>query len=269
MSLLPRRDIDTGPHSEQFYDAINSSCSEHVHARVSGAKQLRQAYLDMMTAQETTHVSEPEWWKEVFSEVGKLIAMRAMGILFAEPSAAAPAPPTPTITVAYDGRLFSFDDNVPITIGRLSSCDVVLDPRGTSRLHAIIFRVPAEGSILVVDVGSATGILTLARSATLRPMVCSRPDDRYVLDFGAQETAILTLGTAILAVNAKECVVCLEKPRAGVLGCGHHVVCIECLNAISRCPVCRAPVEIDQPMPSAANMLANTYYQPARDNAAE
>jgi len=212
MALRRSRSANTSAYSDQFYDAINSSCSEHVYARISGAKQLRQAYLDMMTAQETIHTTEPAWWKDVFAEVGKLIAMRAMGILFAEPGAAAPAPPTPTITVAYAGRLFSFDNDEPITIGRLANCDVVLDPSGTSRLHAIIFRVPAEGTILVVDVGSATGIVTVARSVSSQQLVCSRPDDRYVLDFGTQETAILTLGTATVTINAKECVVCLEQP---------------------------------------------------------
>eukprot|EP00669_Euglena_mutabilis_P002272 TRINITY_DN12886_c0_g1_i1.p2 TRINITY_DN12886_c0_g1~~TRINITY_DN12886_c0_g1_i1.p2 ORF type:complete len:204 (+),score=87.94 TRINITY_DN12886_c0_g1_i1:71-613(+) len=44
-------------------------------------------------------------------------------------------------------------------------------------------------------------------------------------------------------VAPKECVVCLEHQRQVRLPCGHKVLCEECVDTVTVCPMCRHPFE--------------------------
>ncbi|GLD97281.1 hypothetical protein PINS_up005964 [Pythium insidiosum] len=64
------------------------------------------------------------------------------------------------------------------------------------------------------------------------------------------------------SASSSECAICLEGSLAAILlPCRHFCVCIECLDAIDRCPICRAPFStyacFENPPPSASSACAD------------
>ena len=125
-----------------------------------------------------------------------------------------------------------------VLIGVKPGCDI---EAGLSRLHAIVYIFPSLASVLVVDVGSMTGIRTLERSDKTKPLVSSKPEARAVLEFGLKERVVLSLGGCSIMLNPPQCVVCLDKPRCRQFqACLHFVTCADCASKLVECPICRA-----------------------------
>jgi hypothetical protein len=61
-----------------------------------------------------------------------------------------------------------FPDGMPdvVMVGRLRGCDLMMpgDLTTVSRLHAVIFALPRHARIVVIDVGSFSGVCTMWRS---------------------------------------------------------------------------------------------------------
>ena len=46
-----------------------------------------------------------------------------------------------------------------------------------------------------------------------------------------------------ITADGRECVVCLDQPRAArLIPCGHKVLCRECVVGLQECPLCRKPL---------------------------
>lgn len=198
---------------------------------------LRQAYEQVFTDQSNIYQkTNPNYWKEELHRAATLIIKE---MIDTHPGGAVSASNTVPLTIAFNGHMYSFENSNHILIGRYPNCDVEVKGIFTvSRLHAIIFPIQAINKYLVVDVGSLLGINTVKRSSAA-DKINSVPKKRMVLMFDWNEVAVLDLGGAIICINPRECVICYNKPREVTLGCGHYVVCNDCLPKILLCPLCR------------------------------
>lgn len=149
-----------------------------------------------------------------------------------------------TFCVATDNQLYEFDstNNKYIMVGRKPGCQVLFTHDGTSRMHAMIFPLPELNMILVVDMGSLTGIMTVKRSQQNKQCVNSLANNRNVLIFDWNEVAILKMGSVQVGINTKECIICMTNPRNVIFGCNHSVACADCSQKLTDCPICRAHI---------------------------
>jgi len=195
-------------------------------------KMFRKAYVDI--------VENPEWIRE-FVTVGKLLLEEQKKVLPTFPVT------NTKFSIAYDKELYEFDtdkDNV-IMIGRKIGCHINFQQSSmTSRVACLIFPFPEFQKIFVVDVGGNCGIVTEKRSneSSDKQCISSFPNARNVLIFDWNEIVVLQLGSKIVAINPKECVVCLSAPRQITFNCGHHVTCNKCAEQLPHCPVCRKDI---------------------------
>lgn len=160
------------------------------------------------------------------------------------------------IVIRINGKNWTFDSDKTITVGRIDFTDIPLadvDVRlnGTSRLHAIIRRFGNQ--LVIMDVGSYSGIRLIERSVDGAPCERSQPGDRRPLIIGIHEHAIFKLGPNLrMTVNPKECVLMLSLRCTGTRDfrgqCGHFICCGQCAtdwrvhsNQGETCPQCRAP----------------------------
>jgi hypothetical protein len=146
------------------------------------------------------------------------------------------------MTITYDGNYYTFNssDRV-IFVGRSEGCNINLECTCTSRIHALIYLLPEMDTILVVDVGSQSGIKTVSRSSG-QEIMHSLPYKRNVLSFKWNEIVILELGIKKIVLNCKDCLICMEKPRSYKFSCNHYAVCDSCVNKITTCPICRESI---------------------------
>jgi hypothetical protein len=136
-------------------------------------------------------------------------------------------------------------------IGRIPGTDFYIDlPHDTciSRICFVIIVVPGK-AIVVMDMGSISGIKTLSRQRDL-PLVHSTEEERRFLYFSWGERAVLELAEGRrFAFYPKECIVCMTEPRGAVVfqPCQHCVCCDGCAEKIKQremgCPVCRGDIE--------------------------
>jgi hypothetical protein len=199
---------------------------------------LREAYLNIIQADD---------WRRQFEDVATDIAASAVGV-----AAAMGAGEQEAFTVAFENRLFEFDAARynTVLIGRMSDCDVPLPKAAvdTSRVHAVVFLFPASRQVMVVDVGSASGIRTTKRSSGAS-VLSSKPRERSILVFEWGEVAVLLLGSLQVCLNPKLCVICLEHPRALTFAaCSHFVCCGACAAKVAFCPLCRTNLGVNSPV---------------------
>jgi len=146
-----------------------------------------------------------------------------------------------SFSISQEGHMYEFNNEKYILIGRKPGCHVQFIDfvnNGTSRMHAMVFPLPELNMIIVVDMGSFNGILTLKRSSN-KQCVSSFPNSRNVLIFDWNEVAILKMGNLQIGLNTKECVICMTNPRNVTFGCGHNATCDDCSQKIVDCPICR------------------------------
>lgn len=200
-------------HSSQPY-----SCS---NVRPGDVEKLREEYLEM--------IIRPDWFDIFISKLPQELNN----------------PGRQSITISLDG--INKEVKFPFYIGRMSppeGANHILLPHNTgSRCHAFVLSVGDE--LYVVDLGSLLGIKTLKRSLNV-PLDHSFPRLRSILKFHKDEKIVLDMGGALIGFNitdnAQECTVCFMEPRTERLQtCGHLVACSDCLNKVSKCPVCRKP----------------------------
>lgn len=170
-----------------------------------------------------------------------------------QPNKPQPNKPEEPIVIRVNGKNWTFDSDKTITVGRIDFTDIPLGAmaNGTSRLHAIIRRFGNQ--LVVVDVGSYSGIRLVERSVDGAPCERSKSGDRRPLIIGIHEHAIFTLGPNLrMTVNPKECVLMLSLRCTGTRDfrgqCGHFICCGQCAidwrmhsNQGETCPQCRAP----------------------------
>lgn len=223
---------------QQIGKAATAVCDnnhkEATQIATDGEEFLRKSYVEIFN-QQTGHLDNPLWWKNEFTNAGLVLLD-----IFIKQAQEQPAK-SKEITIAYNGELHTFNNNMVITIGRYRGCDIefpVCATYGSSRLHGLLFLLPEINKYIVVDMGSLQGIVTEKRSSE-KDCVNSLPKQRNVLVFDFDEIAILRMGNLRVAVNPKECVVCFERPRGITYDCGHHVVCSVCNESIADCPICR------------------------------
>jgi hypothetical protein len=109
----------------------------------------------------------------------------------------------------------------------------------------MIFVLHKFGKIAIVDVGSWTGIKTLFRysDAIEKPRVSSSMNNRKTVLLDMTDNSLLELGSQLITINPKSCVVCEDAPRQQQFGCGHQCVCTACANKLDKCPLCRADIQ--------------------------
>jgi hypothetical protein len=157
-----------------------------------------------------------------------------------------------SVEITFSGQIYEFvvpetEEVMSFSVGRKLGCDVYRDIAAFSRLHAMFYIFPKANLLLVVDVGSQTGIKTLYRSNLEAPKQHSLPpNQRGILQFGLNENIILLLNEHKLVVNGKICQVCLDRPRQVVFEpCGHYLVCKVCARLLTQCSICRTPIQQD------------------------
>jgi hypothetical protein len=214
------------------------------------ADALRKAYLQIFQTQNDNYADQPTWWIDTFKLTGQEMVEAFKKTLKLENKE---IPPNWNVPLKYGDNVHYFDEkNRVFMIGRLNGCDVrLLEARdlngtATSRLHSIVYLMPEFNIILVVDVGSATGIRTLKRGSNM-DLVDSLPDSRKIIILNWTEFAKLRFHTEDIVLNFKECVVCTEKPREHMFNCGHYCVCKGCSDKLMTCPLCRQVI-IDRQM---------------------
>lgn len=111
-------------------------------------------------------------------------------------------------TIAFQDTLHEAQATDFVLCGRMKECHIRLSDAGASRVHAIVLLIP-KSLIIVVDVGSAKGIVTVRRSSG-GACESSLPNQRSVLTFQWGETAVLGLGVEHVCLNPRLCCVCLE-----------------------------------------------------------
>jgi hypothetical protein len=214
------------------YDEINNPVNRMNQQTINESiEDLRQQYCNIFDEQNTLHCNDQNWWIEQFNIMATtlskdLITDHNTNYL--------------SCSIAYNNKLMSFNKRM-ILIGRMPGCDIELYQYGglVSRLHAIIFFAPEIDKIIVIDVGSLTGIKTFKRS-TKNNLESSLPNNRKVLVFEYNESFILDFNNlAKVIINPKECIICMEKPRNCLFNCKHYSVCYKCSKKIKECPICR------------------------------
>jgi len=98
--------------------------------------------------------------------------------------------------------------NLPLTIGRGSDCDVILDDAQVSGSHARIER-DADGAPMLVDAGSRNGVLALesgerVQSLALRPGLRARLGDTVLVFRGPDEVRPSTQAVSLAPKGAFE-----------------------------------------------------------------
>lgn len=161
------------------------------------------------------------------------------------------SPTEEDIVIRVENKNYTFKPSQTITVGRISLTDIPLKDisNGTSRLHAVIKRFGEQ--LVIMDVGSYSGIKLLERSNEEAPCERSKPGDRRPLIIGAKEHAIFMLGPSVkMIINPKECILMLSLQCNGIRDfkgqCGHFICCTQCANQWANqnqllCPMCRAP----------------------------
>lgn len=146
-----------------------------------------------------------------------------------------------TVTVAAGGVAVDIDKEA-FSIGRYAICDVSLPGcLDISRMQLWVFNLP--GGIVVVDGWSLAGSAVLAREQAVEELASSEPGARRALVVPHDEAVILRLGGQAVSLNPKPCVVCLDRPRAVQLGCGHRALCGRCAAVARECPLCKQNVD--------------------------
>jgi len=174
------------------------------------------------------------------------------------------------VTVAYGNNVQTIDKEL-FSIGRLSSNEVMVadDDSTVSRMHLWVFSLP--GGIVLVDGWSCGGTFVLDRSLPTRPV--SKPGARIAMLIPHNEAVTLRIGAStLLTLNPKLCCVCLERPRALRLPCGHQAVCQQCVEQmtadgarhLSQCPICRSPIRRPGAIKVTARAAVGATYAPLR-----
>ncbi len=86
------------------------------------------------------------------------------------PKSAAPSQLKVLEPVEQKGRLFELADE--ITVGRAVGCEISLDDRFISQLHARVFR--RDGQVFVEDLGSTNGTFVNGTKVTAPVLIVSR-----------------------------------------------------------------------------------------------
>lgn len=222
--------------SRRAIEEHRAMTQDEVMETMNATKSLRQGYEEIFNEQELYHSAEQEWWKGQFDNVAKELTH----LLIKE------FPPcnenySNELSVAWNHQLYQFKDKQVILVGRHIGCDVLFNINGTSRLHTMVFPLPQFGKILVVDVGSLSGVETLKRSSE-QPLRHSRPTNREVLILDWNEVAVFKLGDTQICINPRECVICFDRPRHVTFNCKHFLVCVDCASKITLCPLCRTSI---------------------------
>ncbi|KAH3763770.1 hypothetical protein Pelo_4354 [Pelomyxa schiedti] len=133
----------------------------------------------------------------------------------------------------------------------LQACDDADDK--VSRVHFILFVLPASREVVVVDPGCMNGFEVVSRSNLSAPLCRSSPTQRNVLKFAFQEDFSLRLSDSTTCMGSNDivefrwttnCVNCTVEKRKTTLrkghpACGHGLLlCENCIGALSHCPVC-------------------------------
>jgi hypothetical protein len=123
-------------------------------------------------------------WKNEFS----LIAARlrqSMSMLTPGSPVLALSDEEGVFSVAFEDSLTEFPAQTSgaLTVGRAHQNDIVIHSHmSVSRCHCILFLVPESRQVILVDIGSASGIVTLRRSSQ-NPCGSSLPNQRSILVF--------------------------------------------------------------------------------------
>jgi hypothetical protein len=234
--------------ASQYFSSVGQNCqsTENINLRKEAVKSLRDIYVDIFNAQEKNHSNNPSWWKMQFLESANLLSIEIKNSMEIKESDF-------QVRFGCNTEIYELTKNV-ILVGRYDGCDISLaslNERSVSRLHAIIFIFREYGKVLLVDVGSLTGIEMCARS-TDTPLVSSLPENRNVIVLALDEFASFQMGSVHFVVNPKDCLCCFSKMRSvrfvcgeinGIKnGCEHYVLCDDCVLKISKCPLCREPI---------------------------
>lgn len=205
--------IRVASHSTPF---ISSALS------VEESEQMRTEYLSMIV--------HDDWWDRFQRHI--------------------PADLEPCQTRSVQVSCSAIPDDVAMTfpffVGRFTSdttqhVQLPVDNTSVSRCHFIC--VASGRELLIIDVGSYAGIVTLKRSGEF-PVESSLPRDRRVLKFSVDERFVLKIGDITIGFNLPKapCLVCMDRPRHQRLVCGHMCCCSQCLTRLRTCPICRAPI---------------------------
>lgn len=236
-------DSELNPTGSELADRYVRNCSN---------QNLRTTYQQIFDEQTKSHSLDPNWWKLPFTLCANKFADHLKQELMKEPNQGKQDDDQQddNIKIAKVGGLIQTFDSArqaTLFIGRHPGCDLVLTEfphdRNCSRLHCVFYPLRSLNSILIVDVGSASGIYTLKRSNKHKDLVSSTPTHRRVLLFDWNEFAIVQLGDRKLILNPRDCVVCMERGREVTLKeCQHCCCCSSCLVNLSECPICRVAI---------------------------
>lgn len=222
-----------------FKKSINATVVGNPHDATKfaneGEEVIREQYCKIFDLQYLQHKDEPEWWKSEFENAGKLLV---------DSFEKKDAIQNKKINIAYNGKMYEFDNKRVITVGRYHGCDIQFphsNVGASSRLHALIFLFPESDKYVVADMGSYYGIRTDKRMEG-KQCIHSLPKNRNILIFDWEEPVILGMGDMKIGINPKECVICLTEPRNYTFNCGHYAVCTNCRNMIYECPICKVPI---------------------------
>jgi len=222
-----------------YKKSINATITGNQHEATKlaneGEEVIREQYCKIFDLQHLQHKDEPNWWKTEFENAGKLLV---------DSFEKKDAIQNKKINIAYNGKMYEFDNKRVISVGRYEGCDIQFphpNIGASSRLHALIFLFPESDKYIVADMGSYSGIRTEKRSDG-KLCTHSLPKSRNILIFDWDETVILGMGDMKIGINPKECVICLTEPRNCTFNCGHYTVCTNCRNMINECPICKAPI---------------------------
>ena len=141
----------------------------HSSTNVDEVKQAvatyRTTYEKIFRDQERKDAALPK--EQGYDARGWTIPFRASGKVFVDclGAAAAAAASSSSYELSLNGKatqVFPSDQEV-ILVGRRAECDVVTAQAGTSRLHAMLYLLPAQNKVVLVDAASLMGVQTLAR----------------------------------------------------------------------------------------------------------
>lgn len=239
-------------YASYLSNQVISSSSAVPAVRQQAAVDRRQTYLSIFDEQERVYDNARppvlDWWKQPFIKSADLITsdLRAA----ARNQSFVQSPSTLFRIIHEDSNeTYEFDASQQhvILIGRRAEADVKLtQTNGCSRLHAVIYLFPQLDKVLIVDVGSASGITMLQRRTPNAPLQHSTPSDRRNIELPFGESCKLQLGSQTIMLTPLECIVCLSSPRSCRLECGHFVSCDDCTSQLDSCPVCTNPINHQQ-----------------------
>jgi hypothetical protein len=237
--------------------AIVRSCDDKAYKEEDD--HLRTAYERIWINQELYHKDEPEWWCQKFVDSGDEVVElfyeqfpaiadskennddieeeeQENGIL--KPS---------EIEISCNKQLYRFDANeqTVVSIGRRSGCDIVVRNEYLSRVAALIYLLPQFKQVLVVDVGSVSGLKMVDRNRAESTLAKTMFFDRNVIALDWQESSGFELGCGnSFTVRPQWCVICMAQPREVRLNpCRHYILCVRCANRVKTCPWCKLPIQ--------------------------